>query len=249
MVRRDQSIDELFDLALHDGVEAVQRQTDAMVGATSLREVVGPDALAAFACSHLALACLGQLLRLRLLRHVEEPSPQDAHGLFPVLMLRLLVLARNDQPRGQVGDANGRVRRVHALPARTARPEHVDAQLVRIDLNFHLFGLGQNRHRRRRCMNAALGLGLRHPLHPVDAAFELQPAVGSFTVDHEDNLFESAQLGGGCAEEFDTPPLTLGVARVHAEKVGGENRGLVSAGSGPDLHNDVLFVGRILRQE
>jgi hypothetical protein len=43
--------------------------------------------------------------------------------------------------------------------------------------------------------------------------------------------------------------VALGVARVHAEQVAGEQRGLVAAGAGADLEHRVLGVERILGQE
>ena len=43
--------------------------------------------------------------------------------------------------------------------------------------------------------------------------------------------------------------MPLGVARVHAEEIGGEERRLVAAGPGADLDDDVLVVVRVLRDE
>ncbi len=46
----------------------------------------------------------------------------------------------------------------------------------------HLLRLGHHRHRDGGGVDAALGLGLGHPLHPVDAALELEAAVGSLAL-------------------------------------------------------------------
>ena len=78
-------------------------------------------------------------------------------------------------PVGHVGDAHGGVGGVDALPARPGRAEDVDAQVVGVDLDLDLLGLGQHEHAGRRGVDAALRLGGRHPLHAVHAALVLQP--------------------------------------------------------------------------
>ena len=45
------------------------------------------------------------------------------------------------------------------------------------------------------------------------------------------------------------PALALREARVHAEDLGREERGLVAAGAGADLEQDVLLVVRVLGDE
>ena len=50
-------------------------------------------------------------------------------------------------------------------------------------------------------------------------------------------------------QDFELPALPLGVARVHPEEIGGEQRGLVASGPGADFEHDVLGVVRILRDE
>ena len=50
-------------------------------------------------------------------------------------------------------------------------------------------------------------------------------------------------------QHVDLPALPLGVARVHAEEVGREERRFVAAGAGADFEDDVLRVVRILRDE
>ena len=43
--------------------------------------------------------------------------------------------------------------------------------------------------------------------------------------------------------------VLLRVARVHPQQLRGEQRGLLAAGPGPDLHDDVPVVVRVARQE
>src|SRR3712207_7370693 len=54
---------------------------------------------------------------------------EDAHGRRPVLDLGLLVLAGDDDAGRQVGDPDGGVGGVHALPAGAARSEEHTSEL------------------------------------------------------------------------------------------------------------------------
>ena len=47
LVMGGQGIDDFVDIPLHDPLQAIQGQPDAMIGATSLGKVVGADTLAA----------------------------------------------------------------------------------------------------------------------------------------------------------------------------------------------------------
>ena len=48
-----QCINDLVQISVHDLIQIVDRQADAVVGAAILREVVGADLLAAVAGAHL----------------------------------------------------------------------------------------------------------------------------------------------------------------------------------------------------
>ena len=81
----------------------------------------------------------------------------------------------------------------------------------------------------------------------MHATLELQPAPGAATLDEQDRVLEAAHAGDGGIHHLDPPPLALGVLRVHAHQLGREERGLVAAGAGADLEEDVLLVVRIAR--
>ena len=67
---------------------------------------------------------------------------------------------------------------------------------------------------------------------------------------HErDDLLEPAEPRRAREQDLDPPPLPLGVARVHAEELGGEEAGLVAAGAGADLEDRVPLVVRVLRDQ
>jgi hypothetical protein len=185
------------------------------------------------------------------IRGASSSLPAAAHGLGPVLVLGALVLALHHDARGQVGDADGGVGLVDVLAAGAGGPVGVDAQVALL-----------SRSRCRRCprlrhhgdragggVDAPLGLGLRHPLHPVGAGLELEPAVD---VPPSMRLMISLKppcSPGALAEHLHFQPLALRVAAVHAEQVSGEDRGLVAAGAGADFEEHVRRVVRVARQE
>jgi hypothetical protein len=57
------------------------------------------------------------------------------------------------------------------------------------------------------------------------------------------------RLGLGEVDDLHPPALLLGVAGVHAEQLGREEGGLVAAGAGADLEDDVALVVRVLRDQ
>ena len=74
-------------------------------------------------------------------------------------------------------------------------PEEQNVSMRRsfvVDLDLDLLGLGQHGDRDGRGVDAALGLGLGHALHAVDAALELQPAVDAVALDQGDDLLDAA---------------------------------------------------------
>src|SRR5687768_15800802 len=117
LVAGDQRIDDLVQLTVHDPVDLVEREVDAVVRHAPLREVVGADPLGAVARADLALALGGALgIGFRAL-HVVEARPQHLQRLGLVLVLRLLVLLLDDDAGRQMRDAHGAVGRVDRLPA------------------------------------------------------------------------------------------------------------------------------------
>src|SRR5690606_32270531 len=130
-----ESLDELVELALENLVETPDGETDAVIGDPVLLVVVGPDLLRPLPRAHLRPALPGELSRSPLLLRLQQPGPEDAERLLLVLQLRLLVLDRDDEPGGDVGEPHRRVGGVDRLPARPGRPVHVDPDVVGIDLH------------------------------------------------------------------------------------------------------------------
>ena len=113
-----------------------------------------------------------------------------------------------------------------------------------VDLDVDFFGFGQHGHRRGRGVDPAAGFGGRHALDAVHAALVLQPAVDVLALDERDDFLDAAAAGVAEVEDVDLPALALGVARVHAEQIAGEQRRFVAAGAGADFEDHVLLVVR-----
>ena len=63
LIRRHQRIDQLIQIAVHDGVDLIKRQADAVIRHPALREIIGADPLGTVAAAHLtaALRVIGAL--------------------------------------------------------------------------------------------------------------------------------------------------------------------------------------------
>ena len=114
-----------------------------------------------------------------------------------------------------MSDTDGRIGGIYRLTSGSGRAEYIDAQIIGVDLDLHLFGLGQHRHGNRRSMNAALGLRGRHPLHAMGAALIFEAAVRPFALDHHDDLFKTAHAGGMQVHDLNCPMARFGVPAVH----------------------------------
>ncbi len=151
-------------LAGNDGVELIERQIDAMVGDAVLREVIGPDPLAAVAGADQVAAGIGAGLVLALLLSLEDPAAQDAHRLFVVFRLAAAVLALHFQLVGRallVPDAHGGLGLVDVLAAGAAGPHPFPFDVRILDLDGNLVRLRQNGDGGRRGVNAPLRFRLR----------------------------------------------------------------------------------------
>ena len=220
-----------------------------MVGDPVLRIVVGADLLGAVAAADHPPAFAREVGVGPFALELEESGPEHPQRLGLVLDLAALVLAGDDEPGRQVGETHRRVGRVHPLSAGSRGAVGVDPQIALLHLDLDLFGLRQHGDRGGRGMDPPRGLGDRHALHAVDPPFVLEAAVRPFALDDRRELLDPAGLGLREVDQLHPPPLPVGVAAVHAEELGGEERGLVAAGAGADLEHHVAAVVRILRGE
>ena len=92
-------------------------------------------------------------------------------------MLRALVLALDDDSRGQVGESDRGVGLVDVLAAGARSAIGIHSQVAGVDLDFSRFlGFREDRHGAGRGVNPPLRLRFRDPLHAMSAGFE--PQVG-----------------------------------------------------------------------
>ncbi len=188
------------------------------------------------------------LLLARLL--VLDARGEHRKRLLAVLVLRARVLAFDHDAGGQVRDADRGVGLVDVLAAGARGAEGVDAHLRRVE--HHVVDrvrLGQHGNGAGRGVDAPLRLGLGHALHAVAARLEFEPRVGALAADARDHFLVAAQLRGALGHDLDLPAPALGIARVHAEQVAGEERRLVAAGAGAHLEEQVALVVRVLGQQ
>jgi hypothetical protein len=98
-------------------------------------------------------------------------------------------------------------------------------------------------------VHAALGFGGGNALHAMHAALPLHLGVNALALDNGDHFLVAAHAGLRERQQLDLPAMLLGKARVHAEHLGGKERGLVAARAGADFQDHVLLVVGILGQQ
>ena len=138
----DQSVDNLVQISIQEVFQFVDCQVNSVIGYTTLREVVCPDSLGTVSASHLAPALCRDLVVLLLEHQVVQTGLQYLEGFVLILNLGFLILAGYHQSGRNVGQTNRRVRGVDALSAGAAGAKHVDAQVVLVDVDLNLIGLG-----------------------------------------------------------------------------------------------------------
>jgi hypothetical protein len=86
-------------------------------------------------------------------------------------------------------------------------------------------------------------------LHPVAAGLEAQPTEDLVAHHAQHHFLEAAEFALAGAHDLAAPAGPLGMARVHAQQVAGEERRFVAAGAGADLEEGVARVLRVLGQQ
>src|SRR5437870_6469606 len=143
--REPQRVDHIVQIAVQHLGEIVNGVVDAMIRDPVLGEVVRANLRGAVTGADLGapLASPGGFLLGDHL--VEQARAQHVQRLDLVLELALLVLALHDEAAREMRDPDGAVGGVDALAARPLRAEHVDPQVLVVDLHVDLFGLGEDR--------------------------------------------------------------------------------------------------------
>ncbi len=168
--------------AFHDRLDLVEREIDAVVGHTPLREIVGADALGTIARADLVLAGSGARIRDALALHIEEARAQDIHGPRAVLVLRALLLHQHRETRGDMRDA------IADSVLFTCCPPAPCERMVSMRRSASLMETSTSSAIGRtatvqRCVDAPLRFRFRHALHAVHTRFEFQPGEGAIAMD------------------------------------------------------------------
>ena len=135
------------------------------------------------------------------------------------------------------------------LAASAAGPHGVDADIRIPDFDVDLLGLGQHGDRGRRCVDAALVLGLGHALHAMHARFEFHPREHALTRDARHDFLIAARIGVAGRKHLHLPAFNVGIALIHAEKIGREQRSLLAASACANLDDGTLVVGGVLGKQ
>ena len=234
--------DDFFEVAVENLFEAVEGQADAVVGDAALVVVVGTDLFGAVTGADLGAAFSGDGAGLLLLFDLQEAALQDGHGFGAVFVLGAFVLAGDDEPGGQVRDADGGVGTVDVLAAGAGCAVGVDFKLSGVDVDFDFVDLRKHGYGDGGGVDSAAGFGDGHALDAVDAAFVFEAAVGAAAFDGKDQFLVAAEFGVIAVDVFDLPALADGVGSVHFIEVRYEERGFFPTRTGTDLHDDGTLV-------
>src|SRR2546421_11080780 len=194
--REQVRLDEVVYVAAEDGVNVAALQLRARV----LDESVGREHVVAYlrAEGDVGLGCFERgglgpaLLKLQLVK----ARAKNLHRNGAVLVLRALVLARDDYSGRQMRDANSRVGRVDVLPARARRAIRVHAQVLLVDLDLYLLvNLRRDEERRERSLARARA-ERRGANEAVHARLRRQQAVCVLALDAERRALDAGLLSG-----------------------------------------------------
>src|SRR5438105_3410767 len=139
-----EGVDQVIEVAVEHLGQVVNGVMNAVIGNAVLGEVVGADLLRPVTRADLGATLPGARSFLLRQHPVEQPRAQHLQRLDLVLQLALLILALHHQAARQVRDAHRTVGRVDTLTTRPARAEHVDPQVLVLDLDVHLLRLWEH---------------------------------------------------------------------------------------------------------
>src|SRR5438552_2481332 len=163
--------------------------------------------------------------------------------LAPILVPLALVLAGDDDARGEMREADRGVGLVHVLPASAARAVRIDPQVLVADVDLDLLlDVGEDEDRGERGVAAGVGVEGRDADETVNAGFGLHVAVRIRPFDREGGALETRTLTGLELDELDAEAAALAPAEVHAQQHLGPVLRLEPAGAGVDLDDRVAAV-------
>ena len=220
-----------------------------MIRHTTLREIIGADALIAHARTNLTAAHTGDGRVQLFLLDLVKLRCQHTHTFFTVLQLGALFLTGHHNAAGLVDQANGRRRLVNVLATCARCTVNLHLNIRRIDLHVHLFHFRKHGYRCRRSVDTAAGFRLRYTLHTMDTGFIFHTGVRTPTVDDEVRFLDTAQFRFVVVHQFDAPVHAGSVHAVHTEQTVGKQGAFLAANTAANLHNDAFFVIGVFRQQ
>src|SRR6266852_2368562 len=218
LVLCEQRLRQLGKIAVHDVVDLVEGETDAVVGDPSLREIISADALGTVARADQGFARGGFLRLLLAPLLVLDARGKHRERLFLVLVLRAGVLALHHDSGWKMRDSHRRVGLVDVLAAGARSAVSVDAKVRGIQHDVaDCARLGQYGDRAGRGVNAALGFGGRHSLDAMAAGFEFELGVGALPDNARDDFLVPAGIARRFGYHLHLPALAFRIARIHAK--------------------------------
>ena len=173
-----------------------------------------------------------------------EPRFQHPQGFGEILVLALFILALHDQARFVMRQPDGGGGFVHVLPAGAAGAENVLAIIVRLDVDFDIFRLGQHGDGGGGGVNAALWLrsaGTRWtrcpPLSYCRSAKQLSPSMPrtiSLKPPNSVALISSTSI---------FQPRAFAIVAIHFVEIAGEQGRFVAAGAAANFHHAAVAIG------
>ena len=148
-----------------------------------------------------------------------------------------------------MSDAHSAVGGVHTLAARPTGAVNVDAKIVGINLDFHIFGFWQDSDGGGGGVDATLRFGFGHALHPVDARFVFEATISALAPHLKDDFLVAADATLVAGQHLIFPAAVLGVVDDHAKQVCGEEPCFVAPGPGPNFDDDIFLIARIFRKK
>ena len=139
--------------------------------------------------------------------------------------------------------SNCRFRLVNMLSPRAAGTIRIDFNIVRVQIDLYLIGLGQNSYGSSRSMDSASGLRNGH------ATFKFQPAVRTAARNCKGTFLDSSDFRLIDIYRFRTPAGALRIADVHPKQYRRKKRRFFSAGAASDFHDYIFFVVGVFRNQ
>ena len=142
-------------------------------------------------------------------------------------------------------ETNRAVSSVDALSAMTSSAHDINPKILRPYDYIGFLGLGKNSNGNSGCMNPTRAFRLRNPLNPMRTAFVPQSGIHILSGKRKYHFLESLQKSLIGIHDLQFPSFSFREPAIHPEKITGKQRGLLTACSSSDLHDDVLSIKRI----